>query len=123
MAITDTNTLAGERIYHVEADEQQRVYVRFGQEGVVGVQPDEGLELTLTTFYSLGRIEDFSPGSPMAFETMQDPAEAQLEMTLQEVLSSGENPPSMRTLRELAKYPSVYNHNAVFLGEFDFLFG
>lgn len=116
-----TNTLAGERIYHVEADEQQRVYVRFGQEGVVGVQPDEGLELTLTTFYSLGRIEDFSPGSPMAFETMQDPAEAQLEMTLQEVLSSGENPPSMRTLRELAKYPSVYNHNAVFLGEFDFL--
>ncbi len=116
-----TNTLADERVYHVEADERQRVYVRFGQDGVVGVQPSEGAELTLTMYYSLGRIDDFSPGSPMAFETMQVPAEAQLEMSLHEVLSSGENPPSMRALRELAKYPSVYNHNAVFLGEFDFL--
>lgn len=116
-----TNTLPGERVYHVEADERQRVYVRFGQDGVVGVQPAEGLDLTLTTYYSLGRIDDFSPGSPMAFETMQEPAEAQIEMSLQEVMANGENPPSMRTLRELAKYPSVYNHNAVFLGEFDFL--
>lgn len=116
-----TNTTAGERVYHVEADERQRVYVRFGQDGVVGVQPDDGLELSLVTYYSLGRIDDFSPGSPVAFETMQDPAESQIAMTLQDVLSAGENPPSMRALRELAKYPSVYNHNAVFLGEFDFL--
>ena len=116
-----TNTLAGERIYHVEADERQRVYVRFGQDGVVGVQPPDGLELSLISLFSLGRIDDFIPGSPLAFDVMQDPAEAQLEMTLESVLSSGENPPSMRALRELAKYPSVYNHNAVFLGEFDFL--
>lgn len=116
-----TNTMAGERVYHVEADEQQRVYVRFGQDGVVGVQPDDGLELTLVTYFSLGRIDDFAPGSPVAFESMHDPAEAQIEMTLQGVLSAGENPPSMRALRELSKYPSVYNHNAVFLGEFDFL--
>ncbi|WP_445157664.1 hypothetical protein [Halomonas sp. E14] len=116
-----TNTLAGERIYHVEADERQRVYVRFGQSGVVGVQPSDGRQLTITTYYSLGRIDDFRTGSPMAFEAMQDPVEAQLEMTLEVVASNGENPPSMRALRELAKYPSVYNHNAVFLGEFDFL--
>lgn len=115
-----TNTFADERVYHVEADERQRVYVRFGQQGVVGMQPDEGKELTLATYYSLGRI-DFSPGAPMAFETMQNPAEALIEMTLQQVLYSGDNPPSMRVLRELARYPSVYNHNAVFLGEFDFL--
>ncbi|MCZ0926430.1 hypothetical protein L0636_00825 [Halomonas janggokensis] len=116
-----TNTIAGERIYHVEADERRRVYVRFGQDGVVGVQPTDGRQLTITSYYSLGRIDDFQTGSPMAFETMQGPNEAQLEMTLESVSSNGENPPSMRALRELAKYPSVYNHNAVFLGEFDFL--
>lgn len=116
-----TNTFADERVYHVEADEQQRIYVRFGQDGVVGVQPEEGASISIASYYSLGRIDDFSPGSPMAFDTMQAPTEAQIEMTLQDVLSSGENPPSMRALRELAKYPSIYNHNAVFLGEFDFL--
>lgn len=116
-----TNTFAGERVYHVEADEQQRIYVRFGQDDVVGVQPEEGSSISIASYYSLGRIDDFTPGSPMAFDTMQAPTEAQIEMTLQDVLSSGENPPSMRALRELAKYPSVYNHNAVFLGEFDFL--
>lgn len=116
-----TNTFAGERVYHVEADERQRIYARFGQDGVVGVQPPEGHTLTLTTYYSLGMIDDFSPGSPMAFDAMQSPTDGQVEMSLLEVLSSGENPPSMRALRELAKYPSVYNHNAVFLGEFDFL--
>lgn len=116
-----TNTFPGERIYHVEADEQQRIYVRFGQDDVVGVQPEEGAAISIASYYSLGRLDDFAPGSPMAFDTMQAPTESQIEMTLQDVLSSGENPPSMRALRELAKYPSVYNHNAVFLGEFDFL--
>ncbi|MGP5563703.1 hypothetical protein [Vreelandella alkaliphila] len=116
-----TNVFPDDRVYHVEADDQQRIYVRFGQEGVAGVQLDEGTELTLTTTYSLGRIDDFSPGAPMVFETMQAPVEAQVDMRLQAVLSNGDNPPSMRTLRELAKYPSIYNHNAVFLGEFEFL--
>lgn len=116
-----TNTFPGERVYHVEADEQQRIYVRFGQDGVVGVQPEEGAAISVASYYSLGRIDSFAPGSPMAFDTMQAPTEAQIEMTLQDVLSNGENPPSMRALRELAKYPSIYNHNAVFLGEFDFL--
>lgn len=114
------NTREGERIYHVEADERQRVYVRFGQDGVVGTQPVDGTEITINALYSLGDVE-FSAGALLVFETMQDPAEAMVEMRLDEVLVKGQNPPSMRTLRELAKYPSVYNHNAVFLGEFDFL--
>ncbi|MGL5452400.1 MAG: hypothetical protein ACRDBT_08385, partial [Aeromonas sp.] len=114
------NTAAGDRIYHVEADERQRVYVRFGQDGVVGTQPVDGTSIALTARYSLGDVE-FAAGALLMFESMQDPAEAYIEMRLDEVLAKGQNPPSIRTLRELAKYPSVYNHNAVFLGEFDFL--
>ncbi|MGL5947914.1 MAG: hypothetical protein ACRCYV_02495 [Aeromonas sp.] len=114
------NTLADERIYHVEADERQQVYVRFGQDGVVGTQPLDGTQIMLTASYTLGAAE-FSPGALLTFATLHDPLEALLEMRLDEVLVHGQNPPTMRALRELAKYPSVYNHNAVFLGEFDFL--
>lgn len=114
------NTLEGERVYHIEADERQRVYVRFGQDGVVGTQPIDGTDIAITAFYSMGDVE-FKAGGPIAFESMGGPEESLIEMRLDSVLEAGQNPLDMRTLRELAKYPSVYNHNAVFLGEFDFL--
>jgi len=114
------NTLAGERIYHVETDERQRAYVRFGQDGVVGTQPVDGTQITLVARYSLGDVA-FTAGALLTFDGMQDPAEAFIEMRLDEVLIKGQQPPTISTLRELAKYPSIYNHNAVFLGEFDFL--
>ena len=115
-----TNTAAGERIYHIEADERQRVYIRFGQDGVVGVQPVEGTEVTIISHYSMGDVRS-EAGALMVLEVMGDPAEAQMEMRIDELLARGQNPPSIIDLRELAKYPSIYNNNAVFLGEFDFL--
>lgn len=115
-----TNTTAGERVYHVEMDERQRAYVRLGWDGVVGVQPVDGQLLTVTTYYSAGSVE-FRAGGQLALETTLSPDEALLTLVLDEVLFSGQAPISMQTLRELAKYPSIYNHNAVFLGEFDFL--
>ncbi len=33
------NTFPDDRVFHIEADDRQRVYVRFGFDGVVGVQP------------------------------------------------------------------------------------
>ncbi|MCY1360845.1 hypothetical protein D9M69_474900 [compost metagenome] len=87
---------------------------------MVGTQPIDGTLITITAFYSMGDVE-FKAGSPMVFETMGGPEEALVEMHLDAVLEGGQSPLDMRTLRELAKYPSVYNHNAVFLGEFDFL--
>lgn len=114
------NTAAGERIYHIEADERQRVFIRMGQEGVVGTQPIDGTEITVTSYYSMGDVR-FDAGSLLVFELMQNPAESMMEMRLSELVSKGQNPPSIIELRELAKYPSVYNSNAVFLGEFDFL--
>lgn len=115
-----TNTLAGERVYHIEMDERQRAYIRFGWDSVVGVQPADGQTITVTTFYSLGQVE-FRAGGPLELESIVSPGEAMLSMQLDEVLLPGQNPIDMRSLRELAKYPSIYNHNAVFLGEFDFL--
>jgi hypothetical protein len=54
------NIFADERVFHVEADDRQRVYVRFGQSGVVGLQPVDGQQITLTISRSIGVI---SPGA------------------------------------------------------------
>lgn len=116
-----TNTWPGERIYHVESDERQQVYVRFGFENVVGVQPRDGQVITLRVYYALGRIEDLRLGTTVSLAIQRTPHEARLDLTLEEVTATGESPHGIELLRELAKYPSVYNHNAVFLGEFEFL--
>lgn len=114
------NTFPDDRVFHIEADDRQRVYVRFGYDGVVGVQPRDGSVITLTVFYTAG---DISPafGSPFSFEYLGSPQEAAIELKMDAILLPGQNPPPMSVLRDLARYPSVYDHNAVFLGEFDFL--
>lgn len=114
------NTAAGERVFHVEADDRQQVYVRFGLEGVVGVQPKAGSEIVLTVFYTAGQISPAS-GSPFAFEYLGSPAESAIDLSMDALLAAGQNPMPMSVLRDLARYPSVYDSNAVFLGEFDFL--
>ncbi|AJK46254.1 hypothetical protein [Burkholderia plantarii] len=114
------NTMPEERVYHVEADDQQQVYVRFGFDGVVGVQPKDGAAITLTVFYTAGDVSpDF--GSPFAFAYLSSPSEAAVDMKMDALLAAGQNPMPMSVLRDLARYPSIYNGNAVFLGEFDFL--
>ncbi len=114
------NTEAGERVFHVEADDRQQVYVRFGFNGVVGVQPEDGAEITLTTFYTNGAVNP-AFGSPFSFEYIGSPLEAVVELKMDALLQPGQNPMPMSVLRDFARYPSVYDDNAVFLGEFGFL--
>ncbi|MXS83968.1 hypothetical protein [Nitrosomonas oligotropha] len=114
------NTWPDERVFHVESDDRQRLYVRFGQTDIVGVQPADGQIINLTISRTAGEIS-ITPGSNFAFEYLQSPIESSVELTLDQLVESGKNPPDMATLRDLVRYPSVYNHSAVFLGEFDFV--
>lgn len=114
------NTEVDERVFHVEADEKQRVYVRFGYHNVVGYQPEDGDEIYLDISRTFGNVSiDF--GTPFSFEYIQTPAESQIDLTMEAMLTAGEDPISMSVLREMVKYPSVYRDNSVFLGEFGFL--
>ena len=115
-----TNTLPGERVFHVEADDRQRIFARLGFAGVVGTQPEQGHKLELRVGYTNGRIAT-QLGAPFSFEYILYLAGADVELSLDSLITEGENPISMGVLRELAKYPSVYRRNAVFLGEFCFL--
>jgi hypothetical protein len=114
------NTMAGDRCYHVEADHQQNVYVRFGLDGVAGVQPTNGAVINLLIGYTSGEIYP-ALDSPFSLQYLQTPAESYLELSMHSIVAAGKNPVSMSVLRELSRYPSVYDHNAVYLGEFDFL--
>lgn len=114
------NTEPGERVFHVEADDRQQVYVRFGFDGVVGVQPADGTEITLTIFYTNGEVNP-AFGSPFSFEYIGSPLESVVELKMDALLQAGQNPIPMSVLRDLVRYPSVYDDNAVFLGEFEFL--
>lgn len=122
-----TNTWPDERVYHVEADDRKRVFIRFGVDNVVGVQPNVGHEFTLDIAYTFGDFVGSAAGvpppsdSPFAFEYIQSPAENALTLTMHALLEPGQSPMDIVALRDLARYPSVYEHNAVFLGEFDFL--
>lgn len=114
------NTDVDERVYHVEADDRQRIYVRFGYHNVVGYQPEDGTEITLQISRTFGNIS-IEFGSPFSFEYIETPAESQIDLTMQSLLQAGSDPVSIGVLRDMAKYPSVYRHDAVFLGEFGFL--
>jgi hypothetical protein len=114
------NTWPGERVYHVEADDRQRIYVRFGMVDVVATQPNEGMVVTLEISRTAGEISTVS-GSPFSFEYLLSPLESGIVLTMDAMLQKGINPPDMANMRELAKYPSIYDHSAVFMGEFDFL--
>ncbi|SEN74128.1 hypothetical protein [Nitrosomonas marina] len=114
------NIYPDDRVFHVEADDRQRIYVRFGQEGIIGFQPPDGHEITLTISRSAGEIT-LDASAPFSFEYLISPLENNVELVLDSLLEKGKNPPDITTLRDLVRYPTVYNHNAVFLGEFDFV--
>lgn len=112
---------AGERVYHIEVDEKQNFYIRFGYKGIVGVQPAKGEKYTIQTFYTSGLVDTYSQGDQIVFEVNQSLNDAYVKMSIEAVLTLGEAPITTSVLRELSKYPSVYNKNAVYLGEFDYL--
>lgn len=114
------NTSAGEYVFHLEVDEQQRYYIRLGYTDVVGVQPNVGDIFTITAYYSYGNV-DYSNGDKINFETTTTVNDAYISMEVAEVTTAGVDPITTTLMRELAKYPSIYNENAVYLGEFDFL--
>ena len=115
------NVSAGDFAYQVETDERRKMWVCFGSQGIVGygVQPGDSFELRITECE--GMISDLAPASAFSLEYVYTPADGLLKAVLSSVLDGGAVPPSMADLRVMSRYPSIYDHNAVYLGEFDFL--
>jgi hypothetical protein len=119
------NVAPGARVFHVETDEYRRLWVRFGASSVldgqiVGHQPADGDVITITVTECEGAVE-LEAGAKFAVEYIATAAEGDIGITLSAVNSAGGDPPSMAVLRMLSRYPALYDGNAVFLGNFDFL--
>lgn len=114
------NVMPDEKVYNIEVDEYQRTYIVLGYKDVVGYQPSAGEIFTVTVNETAGAVQ-LAQGSPFAFQYSTSAQDAKIKITMDSVLIAGADPIDIPTLRELCKYPSVYDSNAVFLGEFDFL--
>lgn len=114
------NTLAGERVFHLQSDADRRLLIEFGAEGMVGYPAEAGEVFTVFVTDTDGDIT-LAAGSSFVFEYSASPAEAAITMTLDEITSRGRAELDVPTLRTISKYPSIYDFSAVYLGNFDFL--
>lgn len=116
------NTAAGDLTYTAETDERRRLYLRFGAEGSIGYQVLAGDVFELRIFDCDGRVTGLSSGSVFSFEHIMSIADSGIgDMRLSSIDDFGADPPTMRDLRVMAQYPTLYDDNAVHLGNFDFL--
>jgi hypothetical protein len=115
------NVASGAFAYQVETDERRTMWICLGSTGIVGygAQAGDSIELRLTECE--GMIADLAPSSAFTLEYVYTSGDGKLKAVLGSVTDQGAAPPSMSDLRVMSRYPSIYDHNAVYLGEFDFL--
>lgn len=109
-----------EKVFHIDSDEFKRILVRFGENDVVGYQPAEGDVITIEKSLSFGNIQP-ELNSPFTLEYIQQAGENDLKFEMESLHKAGRDPVNIATLREMVRYPSIYDKNAVFLGEFEML--
>lgn len=114
------NVADGDKVFHLEIDEQRNLNVQFGASGIVGYQPSAGEVFTVGVTETEGYIE-LDVGAPFVFEYTTAAAERTAIMTMAAVLVPGANQLDVRTMREICSFPSVYDDSAVYRGNFDFL--
>lgn len=115
-----TNVGIGERIFHIESDENRQIYIVLGSTAVGGYQPSAGEVLSVTVHSTEGAFT-LSSGAAFVFEYASTIAESGAKITLESVLVAGEGPMDIATMREVIRYPSLYDVSAVYLANFDFL--
>lgn len=115
------NVAAGDLVYQVETDERRRLWVMFGATGKVGYGVQVGDVFEMLVSECEGRIDDLTPGAAFSFEYVLTVPDGGIELALASVADAGADPLNIEDLRTMSRYPAIFDHNAVYLGEFDFL--
>lgn len=115
------NVAAGDLAYTLETDERRRLYVRFGAAGTIGYQPAAGDRFEVAVAECDGRVDGMRPGAAWVWRQTESIADDSTAITLAALDEEGADPPTMRELRMLSRYPTVFNADAVHLGNFDFV--
>lgn len=114
------NLNAGDPGYTLETDEYRNLYAKFGWSGTFGVQPTNGTVISFTVEETFG-ANVLAVDAAFSFETSISTTDRYATMKLASVIFAGSDPVDIETLREWCKYPSTYDSNAVYLGNFDFV--
>ncbi|KDB52014.1 hypothetical protein X805_23840 [Sphaerotilus natans subsp. natans DSM 6575] len=116
------NTDVGDFGYTVEVDERRRTWIRFGAAGSVGYQVQPGDQFEIRVFDCEGAATGARAGDVFTFEYSEvETVDPYISMRLYSVDDVGADAPGMGDLRVLTRYPSTYDHNAVYLGNFQYL--
>lgn len=110
----------GDKVYHVESDEFKRLTIKFGADNYTGYQVQQGDRVSIEKTTTFGDIQN-TPNTPFSLQYVQQEEEHQVILEALRLDTAGTDPVDIATLRNLVKYPSLYDTNAVFLGEFDML--
>lgn len=113
------NVEPAERVYHVIADEMMNLSVQFGLIDKAGYIPNASENITIITRYTQGDIK-LDNATPLELEYTAR-GEEYLTIMSADLIQAGAKPHSIDELREITNSPSLYDENAVFLGEFGFL--
>ncbi len=114
------NVEPGDKVFHLQSDEYRKLHIQFGAANTAGYQPSTGEVFTVDVKETEGEIT-LPTTTLFSFEYTSSPYESGARLVLSEVVSPGSAPMDIATMREVCSYPSTYDGNAVYLGNFDFL--
>lgn len=115
------NVAVGDMAYQVEVDELRQMFVRFGRATVIGYGVQQGDEFTLDITECNGRINDLTAEGVFTLEYAYTAPENNIQLKLHSVQDEGSAPHTIQELRVMSQFPAIYDHNAVYLGNFEFL--
>lgn len=116
------NAAAGDPAYSLHSDDLKSITLTFGDSDRAGKTVKAGESYTITIKQCYGEVEPDSL-KQASLVNVYNNDETKLNMYFKQggMIAKGANPLSVSQLRLLASYPSVYDRNAVFMGNFDYL--
>lgn len=116
------NVAPGDACYRVLTDSMRRVLIELGDSDRAGQTATAGDVFTITRLQTYGQVEALKLREA-ALASIVDSNERNLRFVFASggVVRAGADPLTMTQMRMLASYPALYDENAVYLGNFDFL--
>lgn len=116
------NASIGQPVYTLQSDNLTSINLIFGATGRAGktVQAGEVYEIAITQCY--GEVDPTTLRQASLNELLiSDESKLSLYFKDGDMIRAGANPLTINQLRLLASFPSMYDRNAVFMGNFTFL--
>lgn len=116
------NAGLGQAAYTLQSHNLEDITIVFGDSERAGVTVQAGDTYEIAITQSYGYVDQSSLSSA-ALSEIYESEESKLNLYFKagDLVRAGADPLSVAQMRLLASYPSMYDHNAVFMGNFDFL--